>query len=332
MTTTRIPLGKVPVDLLAHVLGALGPTPAEVLLGPAVGEDACALDLPAGVLVAATDPITLTGRDIGRYAVIVNANDVAVTGVRPRWFLAVLLLPPGSTRADVEGLFSSIHRTLGEIGATLVGGHTEITEAVTQPVVIGHMLGVAEDRRFVPTGGARPGDVVIQVGAAPVEGAAVLAVEAAARLQGVDPSVVAAAAAGIDQPGISVVEAALAAAELGATALHDPTEGGIAAGLNELAVASGVRLRVDRARLLWFDPGLAVCAALGADPWATLASGSLLAAFDPHEAETAVEALRAGGAEVAAIGRAEAGSGVHDTDDEAIPWPSRDEVSRILAS
>jgi hydrogenase maturation factor len=324
MTTTPIPLGKVPVDLLAHLLGGLGPTPGEVLLVPAVGEDACALDLPAGVLIAATDPITLTGRDIGRYAVIVNANDVAVMGVRPRWFLAVLLLPPGSTGAEVEALFSSIHRTLDEIGATLVGGHTEITQAVTQPVVIGHMLGVSEDRRFVSTGGARAGDVVIQVGAAPVEGAAV-------RLQVVDPSVVAAAAAGLHQPGISVVEAALAAAELGAIALHDPTEGGIAAGLNELAAASGVRLRVDRTRVLWFDPGLAVCTALGADPWATLASGSLLAAFHPREAEAAIEALRAGGAAVAAIGRAEPGSGVRDTDDEAIPWPSRDEVSRLLA-
>lgn len=309
------------MHLLSNILDALGPTPGEVLLGPAVGEDACALDLPAGVLVAATDPVTLTGHDIGRHAVIVNANDVAVMGVRPRWFLAVLLLPPGSTGTEVEALFSSIHRTLDEIGATPVGGHTEITHAVTQPVVIGHMLGDSEDRRFVSTGGARPGDVILQVGAAPVEGAAVLAVEAAARLQGVDSSVVAAAAGGLQRPGISVVEAALAAAELGASALHDPTEGGIAAGLNELAAASSVRLRVDRTRLLWFEPGLAVCTALGADPWATLASGSVLATFHPRDADAAIEALRAGGAAAATIGRAEPGSGVEDTDDEAIPGP-----------
>lgn len=106
-----------------------------------------------------------------------------------------------------------------------------------------------------------------------VEDAAVLAVEAASRLHGLDPAVTAVAAAGLEVPGISVVDAALDAAELGATALHDPTEGGLAAGLHELAMAGAVRLRVDRARLLWFEPGLAVCRALSADPWATLALG-----------------------------------------------------------
>jgi hydrogenase expression/formation protein HypE len=330
MAITPIPVGKVPVDLLTRLLGDSGPMPGEVLLGPAVGEDACALDLPAGVLVVATDPITLTGRDIGHHAVIVNANDVAVMGVHPRWFLATILVPPGSTDAGIEELFAGVRRALREIGATLVGGHTEVTDAVVRPIVVGQMLGLAENRRFVSTAGIRPGDVIVQVGAAPVEGAAVLAVEAASRLHGVDPAVTAAAAAGVEVPGISIVDAALDAARLGATALHDPTEGGLAAGLHELAMAGGVRLRVDRARLLWFEPGLAVCRALGADPWATLASGSLLAAFDPARAAGAAEALAARGYAVAAIGTAAVGRGVDDTLDRAIPWPSRDEVSRLL--
>lgn len=330
MARTPIPVGKVPVELLARLLGDVGPMPGEVLLGPTVGEDACALDLPAGVLVVATDPITLTGRDIGHHAVIVNANDVAVMGVRPRWFLATILVPPGSTEAGVEALFSGVRRALSEVGATLVGGHTEVTGAVVRPIVVGQMLGLAANRRFVSTAGVRPGDVIVQVGAAPVEGAAVLAVEAASRLHGLDPAVTAAAAAGVEVPGISVVDAALDAAELGASALHDPTEGGLAAGLHELATAGGVQLRVDRARMLWFEPGLAVCRALGADPWATLASGSLLAAFDPAHAAGAAEGLAARGYAVAAIGTAQVGRGVEDTSDRAIPWPSRDEVSRLL--
>jgi len=330
MTRSPIPVGKLPVDLLARLLGEVGPMPSEVLLGPAVGEDACALALPGGVLVVATDPITLTGRDVGRHAVLVNANDVAVMGVRPRWFLATILVPPGSTEAGIEELFSGVHRALSEVGATLVGGHSEVTDAVARPIVVGQMLGQAENRRFVSTAGVGPGDVIVQVGAAPIEGAAVLAVEAASRLQGLHPAAVAAAAAAMEVPGISVVAAALDAAELGATALHDPTEGGLAAGLHELATAGGVRLRVDRARLLWFEPGLAVCRALGADPWATLASGSLLGAFGPAHAAGAAEALAARGHTVATIGTAETGRGVYDTSDRPIPWPARDEVSRLL--
>src|SRR5438876_3552149 len=86
--------------------------------------DACVIDVPEGALVVASDPVTLTGAHVGRYAVIVNANDVAVTGARPRWFLATLLLPVGTTEDDVGDLFHDIHEALAEFDATLVGGHT----------------------------------------------------------------------------------------------------------------------------------------------------------------------------------------------------------------
>jgi hydrogenase maturation factor len=114
---------------------------------------------------------------------------------------------------------------LANVGASLVGGHTQITPVVNQ-----------------------------QLGPVPVEGAAVLAVEHRGLLDGVDPSTVRAAAATVDDPGISVVETALAAAELSATALHDPTEGGLAAGLDELAARDEVAVIVDRGRILWFSP------------------------------------------------------------------------------
>ncbi|TMC02743.1 MAG: hypothetical protein E6J41_29395, partial [Chloroflexi bacterium] len=119
-----LPLGKLPAALLGRLLGDLAPLPPEVLVGPGIGEDACAIQVEAGVLVAAGDPITLTGADLGRAAVTVNANDVAVTGVRPRWFLATILLPAGTTEADVMRLFADMRRTLTALGAALVGGHT----------------------------------------------------------------------------------------------------------------------------------------------------------------------------------------------------------------
>ena len=324
-------MGKLPTDLLARLLAQLRPWPPEVRVGPDIGEDACALDMPAGVLVAATDPITLTGRQVGRPAVIVNANDVAVMGVRPRWFLATVLLPVGVTEAEVETLFAAMDGALSEVGAVLVGGHTEITDVVDQPVVVGQMLGVTEGGHVVSTAGARPGDMILQVGVAPVEGATVLATEAAALLGGFDLETRQAATGGLDDPGISVVEAALAASDLGASALHDPTEGGLAAGLHELATAAGVALRVDRSAVLWFEPGVAACGALGADPWATLASGALPSTFAPGEASTAIEALARHGHAAAAIGTVEAGSGVRDLEGRPVAWPARDEVARLLS-
>ena len=321
--------GKLPPGVLARVLREVASS-SEVRLGPSIGEDAAAVEVGGGVLVVASDPITLTGSALGRYAVVINANDVAVMGVRPRWFLATVLLPPGTTVDDVESLFGGLRDATVQAGVILVGGHTEVTDAVGRPVVVGTMLGFAADGRFLSTSGAAPGDVVVQVGAVPIEGAAVLATEARTRLSEVEPSVLDAASRAASDPGISVVEAALAAGGLGATALHDPTEGGLASGLHELASASGVGLVVDRRGVLWFPPGVAVCEALGADPWATIASGAVVAVFSAERADAAVDALNAAGHQAARIATVVEGEGVHDRDGRPITWPERDEVARVL--
>jgi hydrogenase maturation factor len=281
-------------------------------------------------VVAATDPVTMTAERVGWWSVVVNANDVAVSGARPRWFLATILVPPGIPEAAVYELQADIGDALAGIGAHLVGGHTEVTSAVTRPVVVGQMLGLAEDGTIVTSGGASEGDAVVQVGPVPIEGAAVLAFEAIGDLVGVDACVIEAARGGLETPGISLVEPALLAKQFGATALHDPTEGGLAAGLHEMARAAQVGIRVDREAVLWFEPGLALCRVAGVDPWSTLASGSLLATFHPSSTAPALAAFAAMGYAAAAIGSVVPGSGVHDDGGRAIPWPDRDALDGVL--
>ncbi len=326
----RLFAGKLPAPLLRELLAEAAREAPEVLLGPAIGEDACAIALGGGVLVAATDPITLTGSEVGAHAVWINANDVAVMGVRPRWFLASVLLPEGTVADDVRALLAGIRRALDAVGAVLVGGHSEVTVAVRQPVVVGQMLGFAPDGHFVPTGGLRPGDAVVQVGPVPIEAAAVLEAESPAAAA-VEPRLRERARAALDDPGVSVVDPALAAARLGACALHDPTEGGLATGLEELAGASGLALVVDPAAVDWFEPGRALCRAAGADPWGALASGSLLAGFAADAAEPACRGLAGAGFTARVIGRAVAGRGVRTEDGSPLARFERDEVARVLA-
>ncbi len=145
------------------------------------------------------------------------------------------------------------------------------------------------------------------------------------------PEVLERARGAIEDPGISVVEAALCAAGLGASALHDPTEGGLSAGLFELAQASGVALRVDTGRALWFEPGRVVCRALGADPWGTLASGALLAAFPPERLAAALAVFSERGLAARELARAELGAGVCDSAGRPLPHFARDEVARVLS-
>jgi hydrogenase expression/formation protein HypE len=159
----------------------------------------------------------------------------------------------------------------------------------------------------------------------------VLAAEAGARLRGVDAATLARAAGATRDPGISVVEPALRAAALGATALHDPTEGGLATGLLELAEAAGVAIELREEAVLWFEPGVAVCRAVGADPWGTLASGALVAAFPPERAEAACSALAAAGTPARVVGVASPGRGVRLADGGPLPRFERDEVARVLS-
>jgi hydrogenase expression/formation protein HypE len=157
---------------------------------------------------------------------------------------------------------------------------------------------------------------VVQVGRVPVEGAAVLAVEAEAALGAVSARSLEAAADAADAPGLSVVEPALLAVELGATAMHAPTEGGIASGLHEMGQAAGVALSIDTRSILWFEPGLAVCEAVGADPWATLASGALLATFPQDLVDDAAGELTRRGHVAGVVGLVGEGAFV----DTVSPW------------
>jgi hydrogenase maturation factor len=331
MSDAPLDVGKLPPALLAEVLALARPAPPELLLPPTVGEDAGVIAVPKGALIAASDPVTLTGRDVGAHAVVVNANDIAVMGAIPRWFTSTVLLAPGTTADEVRALYVSMHDALEKLDAVLIGGHVEVTDAVRQTVVIGHMMGLREDGGFARTAALEPGHIVFQIGPAPVEGAAVLAAEAEARLgDSVPADILAKAAGSLAEPGISVVAPALRAAALGTLAMHDPTEGGLSSGLHEMADASGVGLTVFADRVLWYEPGQVLSKALGIDPWGLLASGALLATFAADRADEAEAALAADGFAVARIAIAEAGSAVHFEDGTPLPRFARDEMIRVL--
>ena len=305
MSDEVLEVGKLPAALLAEVLVTGRPVPPELLLPPTVGEDAGVVAVESGALIAASDPVTLTGQDVGAHAVLVNANDIAVMGARPRWFTATVLLPPRITADEVRALYRRMHEALADLDAVLVGGHVEVTDAVRRTVVVGHMMGLRQDGNFARTAALEPGHVVVQIGPAPVEGAAVLAAEARAQLQGkVAAATLEEAERALSDPGISVVDAALRAATLGATAMHDPTEGGLSAGLYEMAETAGVGLTVSADAVLWYEPGRKMAEALGIDPWGLLASGALLAACPADTAEEALLTLAAEGFSCAPIARA----------------------------
>jgi len=331
------PAGKLPAAHLEALLRTLPCRDPRVLVGPRPGEDAAVIEMGEGrCLVVATDPITFATDRIGSYAVHVNANDVAVMGARPRWLFLVLLLPAG--RAD-EGLVSHIMEdataACDTLGITLCGGHTEITPGIDRPIAVGQMMGEVEGGRLVRKESLRPGDVVILTQSAGIEGTAILAREKRAALESHVPgSVLDRAAAFLDDPGISVVRAALAAAATGeARAMHDPTEGGVVSGLLELAAAAGLGISVDAARIPVVPETEAICAALSIDPLRLIASGSLLIGTPPASAPLVLGALAREGLPATVV--AEMRDSEHGATMtrqgrlEPLALPERDEIARV---
>lgn len=332
-----IPIGKLPAKLLKTLLARYTRDDPSVLIGPGIGEDAAVIDMGERCLVAKTDPITFASDAIGWYAVHVNANDIACCGALPRWFLATVLLPEHDTTAElVESIFEQIDTACAELDVTLCGGHTEITYGLDRPVVIGQMLGVVEHGAYVSGAGARAGDVIILTKGIALEGTALIAREKPASLAGVmDARELERCAGFLRDPGISVVrEARLALAAGEVHALHDPTEGGIATGLLELAEAAGLGLRVDRERLPVLPECRLMCRHLGLDPLGLIGSGSLLIAAPPEHATAIVESIAAASIPATAIGRllsADQGRHLRADDGTLEPLPvfARDELTRL---
>ena len=336
---TPFPLGKLPAEVLAQLLVSIRPADPRVLVGPGIGLDAAVIDIGDQLLVVKTDPITFAADSIGWYAVQINANDIVTTGATPRWFLATVLLP--EARADTamaDSIFSQIHTACAALGVSLVGGHTEITYRLDRPIVVGAMLGEVPRERLVTPSGAKCGDALLLTKGIAIEGTAIMAREENLRGQrnlGLDNEFLQRCRGFLNEPGISVVRDAAIATSAGRVhAMHDPTEGGLATGLYEMALASGVGLMIEASAVPIYPETSALCRVMGLDPWGLIASGALLLAVEADDAQVTCHALEAQGIRAAVIGYVTERSNVVLLRDAAgareLPHFERDEIARLL--
>jgi hydrogenase maturation factor len=330
-----LPVGKLPPDFLEESLSGISFTDPAVLIGAAVGEDAAAIDMrDSEVMVLASDPITFAVDSMARYAVLANANDVATSGATPRWLLSTLLFPPGSSASEVLALARDIQIVCAKFEVSLCGGHTEITDAVSRPLVVGTMAGTAAAEDLLDKRKMREGDRLLLTKRVAVEGTGLIAREYGDRLAkaGISAAEIAESARLLDRIGI-VEEALIARSTPGVSALHDVTEGGLAT-VRELGTAGGCRLCVHVDKIPVYPQTGRICEALGLDPLGLIGSGSLLITCSPVDARTLGARVAAAGIEITEIGAVlEAGQGVEALKEGVlVEWPcfDRDEVSRLI--
>ncbi|SNZ06796.1 hydrogenase expression/formation protein HypE [Natronoarchaeum philippinense] len=290
-------VGKVDQETLARVLAGTGASSTVLGVGPGYGEDAAAIELGEQTLVISADPISLAAERIGTLGVNVACNDVAASGGDPEWLTSVLLLPGDADDAMIDAIVADLDREARSLGATIVGGHTEYVDQLERPLLSLTAIGTTD--RFVPTGGADPGDRVVLTKGAGIEATAILATDFAAELD-VPDDAVSAAATFFEE--ISVVpESRILGAH--ATAMHDPTEGGVLGGLVEMAHAAAVGIEVERSAIPVRAATEQLCAAAGVDPLRTFGSGALLATLPEAQVDETMAALDDADIEAAEIGR-----------------------------
>jgi len=301
-----LPVGKLSPKHLSQLLAEYTTQDETVIVGPKVGIDATVIDQGDHYLIATTDPITFVTDNIGYYAININANDIAFMGGLPRWFLATILLPAAlTTEALVDKIFSQLNLACQELDIRFCGGHTEVTYGINRPIVVGQMLGtVAKDSLITPQNIKSGDDILLTKGIA-IEATSIIAREKGDRLSQIySDEFVEKCKNFIYEPGISVVRDALLAVQAGGVhALHDPTEGGLAMGVHELAMAGHVGIKIFEDEILIFPESKLLFDQYEIDPLGAIASGALLIVVDQHSTYKILDVFRQNKIKIKNIGK-----------------------------
>lgn len=303
----------------------------EVLYGPAVGEDCSVLRFAADELVVlSTDPITGATQDIGSLAVHITANDIASSGAEVVGVMVSLLLPEGTSEDELKIIMGDISQTCHELNIQVLGGHTEVTRAVTQPIVTLTGVGKVKEHQLTQTSQAKPGQAIVMTKWAGLEGTAIIAKEKEVELKAHFNHELIERGKKLAQY-LSVVRESAAAIKHGVKAMHDITEGGVYGALWELATCSKVGIDVYLDAIPILQETIEICEYYDLNPYQLMSSGSML--MTTEDGEGLVKALATAGISAAVIGQITSSKqkNIHayDTIKSLYP-PQADELYKVL--
>lgn len=299
----KLRVGKISPKLLKEIVYKnLGVFNERVLLGPSIGEDAAIIDMGKKVLVVHTDPITGAIENIGRLSVYISTNDVATRGAIPLWLSLAILLPEKADKKFLKKIVYQIDKAAKEIGVSIVSGHTEVTPGLNRPIIVSTAFGEAEKGKYVISSNAKPGDLIILTKSVAIEGTLILANELEKFLKKkVGKKIVKNAKKYVKL--ISIKKEALAAISTNSVnAMHDPTEGGILGGIQEICIASNIGAKIYESKVPISYETKKIIEALKIDPLKTISSGALLISARREKAEKIIKAIKNVGIKATIIG------------------------------
>ena len=324
-------VGKLPESVLKRtVLKKVNKVRPEVVVGAGVGEDCAAIKLADDeVMVLSTDPITGTAKDIGKLSVYITANDVSCSGAELIGIMLTILLPDKTLEDELREIMSDVYDVCHKLDIQVVGGHTEVTRVVNQPLISVTGVGKVKKDKLLSTGGIKPGMDIVMTKAIGLEGTSILAKEKYEELITHFPAGMIDKAVGFDED-ILIVKEAAAARDM-ALSMHDVTEGGIFGALWEMAEASNVGLAIDLKSIKVRQETVEICEYFGINPYKLISSGCLLIATS--EGEKVVDAINREGIEATIIGKATDSNDrrlINGGEIRFLETPAKDELYQVI--
>lgn len=274
----------------------------EVITRPGIGEDCAVVDFGAYECVMSTDPITAAASEIGKLAVHISCNDIASNGVEPLGIMLTVLLPVGTTKEQVEEIMKQAGQVSEDLGVEIIGGHTEITPAVTKPVIVSTAIGRGAKWASQPAGNMKPGDYILMTKQAGLEGTGIIAGDFREALSDyLTEEEFREAARMLEQ--VSVVKEGVIAGKIGTSGMHDITEGGILGAVWEMCdiAKTGAEVWIDKVPVAEVTKKL--CDRFDIDYLRLISSGSMMIMVHAEVKEQMENELRDAGVPVACIGR-----------------------------
>lgn len=295
-------IGKLPEPVLIRsVLKEISHRREEVLAGPGIGRDSAAVEIgPGEVFVLSSDSVT--GEETytvnrGVYAVV---NDLAASGAEPVGIMVTVLLPVKADESHLKHRMRELEGICKELHLEVLGGHTEVTQAVNQPVFSVTGIGKIKKENLKSVSDIKPGQDLVLTKWIGLEATAVIAREKEAELLKRFSLAFVEDAKNFEQY-LSVLPEAQIAVEAGAAAMHDLRTGGVFGALWEMASGGGIGLEVDLRSIPVRQETVEICEAFGLNPYQITSSGSLLIAVE--NGNHLVRALSQTGIHGAVIGK-----------------------------
>ena len=292
----------------------------EIITRPGIGEDCAEIDFGESICTVSTDPITASVKDIGRLSIHISCNDIASNGVQPLGIMLSVLLPVGTTEDDVRKIMEQAAKAAEQMEVEIIGGHTEITEAVNKPVITSTAIG--RDVKEGKTRDAKPGDLIFVTKTVGIEGTGLIASERDDIGNILNEEEIEYAKSMLDR--VSVVSEGVAAGKIGFKAMHDITEGGVLGAVWEMATVTGLGAEIKRDAIPIDPVTEKVCAGYGVDVLRLISSGSMLIIASPDKEEM----LRNSIEEISCIGKVTE-NGI-TMDGEEIAPPGSDEIYSVI--